>query len=90
MNTSNLPQIITVSDPGYYQEPKPTYWQYMVELLSNEIEDDGTGHAVPVDSLLADVIVLEPTLKAIKKVNQPYLINWEIASYWKPEEADEF
>ena len=90
MTTSNLPQTITATDPGYYQQPKPQFWRYMVQLGSNEVEDDGTGHAVPVDCRIADVIVLSPSLDAIKAVLAPYLVNWEIIRYWQPETEGEF
>ncbi len=90
MNNSNLPQTITATDPGYYQQPKPQFWRYMVQLGSNEVEDDGTGHAVPVSDRLADVIVLSPSLDAIKTVLAPYLVNWQITSYWQPVAESEF
>lgn len=65
---------------------------FMVELESEEIEDDGNGHAVPVDSQIVEVKVTDSTRGAIEKAIslKDDLKGYQIVGFWKTALEMEF
>ncbi|MEG3437789.1 hypothetical protein V0288_11730 [Pannus brasiliensis CCIBt3594] len=63
-----------------------------VEVYTNEVEDDGNGHPVPIDSQLIDLKVPHLTLADVTAALSSAidLSAWTIASYWEPVPDAEF
>lgn len=63
-----------------------------VELITSEVEDDGSGHAVPVDSQTVEINVAQP-LKALVEAeiaNNNNLQGWQVAIFWQPDPDGRF
>jgi hypothetical protein len=71
-----------------------------VELITSEVEDDGSGHAVPIDSRTVEVTVAQP-LRALVEMafaeraggnlsTQKNLQGWQVATFWQPDGGFEF
>ncbi|NJO94330.1 MAG: hypothetical protein HC820_08285 [Hydrococcus sp. RM1_1_31] len=66
---------------------QPRTCMIQVELISSEVEDDGSGHAVPVNSRTIEVMVAQP-LKALIEMAialRKDLKGYKIAQYWIPD-----
>jgi hypothetical protein len=64
----------------------------MIELITEAVEDDGSGHAVPIDSRTVEVTVAQP-LKALieaKIASRKDLQGWQVATFWQPDGGFEF
>jgi hypothetical protein len=63
-----------------------------VELITSEVEDDGSGHAVPVDSRTVEVTVAQPLRGLIKAeiATRKDLQGWQVADFWQPNPDGEF
>lgn len=65
---------------------QPRTCTVMVELITSEVEDDGSGHAVPIDSRAVEVNVAQP-IKALVEAEiatQKSLQGWQVATFWQP------
>ncbi|NJP22359.1 MAG: hypothetical protein HC763_28830 [Hydrococcus sp. CRU_1_1] len=67
-------------------EAKPAFVVW-VSLYSQEIEDDGYGHPVPVDEKLVEVVVARPTRDLVEKAiaNRNDLHGYQIVDFWQPQ-----
>lgn len=65
----------------------PNSYRFFVELASNEVELDAYDEPVPVAFKTLDVLVVEPTIEAIRRViaNQNWLKDFSIVDYWQPD-----
>ncbi len=67
------------------KERTVTSFRYFVHIVSQHQEDDGYGYPVPVEVLLLDVVVSEPTRACIRRVlDEAGYQEYEIADYWRP------
>jgi hypothetical protein len=58
-----------------------------VELITETVEDDGSGHAVPIDSRTVEVMVAQP-LRALVEMaiaTQKNLQGYQVANFWQPD-----
>lgn len=67
--------------------PGSSSYRFFVELASNEVELDAYDQAVPVAFKTLDILVVEPTIEAIRKLvaAQNWLSDWSIVDYWQPD-----
>jgi hypothetical protein len=71
---------------------QPKSCSVMVELITSEVEDDGSGHAVPIDSRIVELSVAQP-LKALVELDiatRHDLQGWLVATFWQPNPDEEF
>jgi hypothetical protein len=63
-----------------------------VELVTEAVEDDGSGHAVPIDSRTVEVMVAQPlqALVEMEIASRNDLQGWEVATFWLPNGDFEF
>ncbi len=63
-----------------------------VEVFTNEVEDDGNGYPVSVDSKLIDLKVPRLTREDVEAALSSVidLSAWTMASYWEPVTEPEF
>jgi hypothetical protein len=56
-----------------------------VELVTEAVEDDGSGHAVPLDSCTVELTVAQPIRALVKAAiaTQKKLQGWEVARFWQ-------
>ncbi len=61
----------------------PNAYRFFVELWSRQVDEEG----YPVETDLADVLVVEPTLKAIINLlsAKGLLEMWQIVDHWQPD-----
>lgn len=66
--------------------------RYMVELVSTAKEIDAQGVPVPTHTKTVDVVVVEPSLDAIKLLlaTAGHLEGYEVVKHWIPEDCDCF
>jgi len=63
-----------------------------VELITEAVEDDGSSHAVPLDSRTVEVNVAQP-LKALIEMEiatQKNLQGWQVANFWQSDPDGRF
>jgi hypothetical protein len=80
------------------QQPKTC--TVMVELITEVVEDDGSGHAVPLDSCTVEVTVAQPIRALVEMAfaeraggnlaTQKNLQGWQVATFWQPNPDEEF
>jgi len=71
---------------------QPKNCAVMVELITEAVEDDGSGHAVPVNSRTVEITVAQP-IKALVKLaiaNRNDLHGWQVATFWQQNPNGEF
>jgi hypothetical protein len=71
---------------------QPKTYTVKVELITEAVEDDGSGHAVPLDSRTVEVNVAQP-LRALVEAeiaNRKDLQGWQVATFWQPDGGFEF
>ncbi len=73
--------MVYFSAPGASDAPTP--YRFLVELWSLQTDEDGD----PIETDLVDVLVVEPTIKAIRKLLQSegLLELWQIVDHWQPD-----
>jgi hypothetical protein len=83
--------MITLSAPETLTNPNHAY-RYKVDLVSIEQELDSQEVPVPKHIETVDLCVAEPTEEAIALLLsvKGYLKNYQIVSYWVPEDCDCF
>jgi hypothetical protein len=71
---------------------QPKTYTVMVELITSEVEDDGSGHAVPIDSRTVEVMVAQPlqALVEMEIASRHDLQGWQVADFWLPNGDFEF
>lgn len=67
-------------------ETKPAFVVW-VQLYSQEVEDDGYGHAVLVSEKLVEVMVAKPTRELVEAAlaKSDDLQGYQIVDFWQPE-----
>lgn len=75
-----------LTDPKIYQGNLDCH-RFFVQVITNEWEVQD-NFAVPKDSEVIDVLVIEPTETAIKKLvaETCWLEGWRVESFWRPTE----
>jgi hypothetical protein len=71
---------------------QPKTYTVMVELITSEVEDDGSGHAVPLDCRTVEVNVAQP-IKALVEAeiaSRHDLQGWQVATFWQQNLDEEF
>jgi hypothetical protein len=64
---------------------QPKTYAVMVELITYEVEDDGYGYPVPIDSCTVEVNVAQP-IKALVEAeiaSRHDLQGWQVARFWQ-------
>jgi hypothetical protein len=64
---------------------QPKTCSVIVELITKAVEDDGSGHAVPLDSRTVELMVAQPfkALVAAEIAFRHDLQGWEVATFWQ-------
>jgi hypothetical protein len=64
----------------------------MVELITEAVEDDGSGHAVPIDSRTVEINEQQPlqALVEMEIASRHELQGWQVADFWLPNGDFEF
>jgi hypothetical protein len=63
-----------------------------VELITSEVEDDGSGHGVPIDNRTVEVTVAQP-MRALVELEislRPDLQGWQVATFWQSDPDGKF
>jgi hypothetical protein len=71
---------------------QPKTCSVMVELITEAVEDDGSGHAVPINSLTVEVTVAQPIkgLVELEIASRHDLQGLLVATFWQPNPDEEF
>jgi hypothetical protein len=59
-----------------------------VQLITEAVEDDGYGYAVPVDECIIDVVVAHPSMELVEAeiAHREDLSGYRIVDFWQPED----
>jgi hypothetical protein len=98
MNTTESPQAIATTPSScdnilpYITAPEATggvtSYRFYVQLWSLQTDEEGE----PVDYQMLDVLVTEPSFKAIAQLLRAagWLDQWQVVDYWMPDAAVPF
>jgi len=66
---------------------QPKTCSAMVELITSEVEDDGNGQPVPIDSRTVEVNVAQPMrgLVELEIATQKALQGWQVTTFWQSD-----